>query len=100
MTVLIVIYVAYLVFVLSKAFRHLNFMKANFKLVLALTVGVIAGGVLMLSFNGVQAYVSDNATLFRVLSLEGLFSFYTYIISYLYSPYSSKRRVLTPKEEL
>ncbi len=86
-------------FIMSKAVKFLNYMKANFKLVLFLTAMVITVGVCLLSFNGISAYVSESATLFRVLSIEALFSIYTYIISFLYSPYTSKPRVLTMKEE-
>jgi len=59
LSILLIAYGAYLILLVSKAFRYINYMKENFKLVFILTILVISIVILCMIFNGIQAYISE-----------------------------------------
>jgi len=75
--------------ILYKAFSHFTYMKANFKMVTIFTVAVIGVAISFIVVRGIHSYISDSASIFKVISIRGLINVYCFTIGYVYSPYSS-----------
>lgn len=82
----LLLYSLYLLLIVSKALRYLNYMRSNFKLVFFLTLVVISIGIAYLMLYGIESFISENTSLFSVVSIGALINFYTLIISYIYAP--------------